>query len=233
MGSIISDLIIHVPHASTHIPADLMDQFLLDPKALDAEVQASADLYTDLLAQQAWPNATIVAAKVSRVVFDVERYDDDERESMAAVGRGMIYSATHDGLPLRRAISSQERSALQASFYDPHWAQLTAMSAGKTLIDLHSYPVTPWRIEPDPFAHRPEIDLGTLPGITPRSWVDAVHRHFEDAGYSVAENTPYAEVIAADAKRAMMIEIRRDVVGEPSDSAAWQRLVSALSGMPL
>ncbi len=228
-----SDLVVHVPHAATRIPSEVLDQFILDPEALASEAQESADLFTELLAQQAWPSATIVAAAVSRIVVDVERYADDSMETMAAVGRGMIYSNTHDGKPLRKPVSASQRAALQSEYYDPHWQRLRANSTGKTLIDLHSYPTVPWSVEPSPNAPRPEIDLGTSQGITPDPWIKAVRKHFEAAGYQVGENTPYAGVIDAGAERAIMIEIRRDMIGIPNSSDSWQRLVAALAGLPL
>ena len=228
-----SELIIHVPHAATLIPGDLIDQYLLDTEALFNEAHESADLYTDHLARQAWPGATIIKADVCRIVVDVERYSDDSLETMAAVGRGMIYTKTHDGKPLRKSLSSNARSELQTNHYDSHWQKLRTASKGKILIDLHSYPVMPWSIESDPQAPRPEIDLGTSQGITPKFWIDAVRKHFEAEGYQVGENTPYAGVIDAGAKNAMMIEIRRDMIGIPNSSDSWGKLVKTLAGMPL
>jgi predicted N-formylglutamate amidohydrolase len=58
--------------------------------------------------------------------------------------------------------------------------------------------------------------------------------HFRQQGYDVGHNTPYAGVIDAGAQAAVMIEIRRDVVGQPSATdSKWQRLISALSTAPL
>jgi N-formylglutamate amidohydrolase len=114
--------IIHVPHASTRIPERYRAPFLLSDDALIAEALTSADLWTDALARAAWPNGTIIKAKVSRIVCDVERYADDSMEPMAVQGRGMIYTRTHDGQPLRRSLTGAERQELRTVFYDPHWA---------------------------------------------------------------------------------------------------------------
>jgi len=81
------EICVHVPHASTAIPDVLRGDFLITHNKLDAEARISADLYSDLLAKEAWQNARIVDAKVSRIVVDVERYPDDAKEEMSKVGR--------------------------------------------------------------------------------------------------------------------------------------------------
>jgi hypothetical protein len=43
----------------------------------------------------------------------------------------------------------------------------------------------------------------------------------------------YVGVIDAGAKAAVMIEIRRDIVGHPSSSSKWKRLIAALCTMPV
>ncbi len=228
-----SHLVIHVPHASTTIPPDVRDQFTLSPPALAAEARLSADLLTDELARAAWPSATIVAAEVSRLVVDVERYADDRLEPMAAVGRGMIYSRTRDGRPLRRDLSAGERAALQAAWYDPHWQRLRAAAAGRIMIDLHSYPKRAWKVEPHPQAPRREIDLGTMCDLTADPWVATLQAHFAAAGYDVGLNTPYAGVVDAGAAAAVMIEIRHDLMGPLPHGPGWERLRTCLSQLPM
>ena len=228
-----SALIVHVPHASTFIPDDVAEQFVLPRDELKKEARVSADLYTDVLARAAWPDAEILEAQVSRIVVDVERYADDALEDMASVGRGMIYRATHTGARLRRELGEHEKAALREKWYDPHWSRLRATANGKVFVDLHSYPATPWDIEQHPLAPRPEIDLGTSEGVTPPEWTVRIREHFERAGFEVGLNTPYAGVIDAGAKAAIMLEIRRDVIGEPKKGARWARLVTTMASMPL
>ena len=55
----------------------------------------------------------------------------------------------------------------------------------------------------------------------------------ENLGYLVGQNTPYAGVIDAGSKYAVMIEIRRDILCSPEEGPKWQRIVDALSGMPM
>ena len=226
-------LVIHVPHASTEIPETVWPQFLVSREAVQEEATVSADLYTDILAAQAWPRAVHVVAPVSRIVVDVERYADDELEDMSKVGRGMIYTADHNGKPIRQRPSDRSVSELKKAYYDNHWTALREAAEGSVLIDLHTYPAEPWPIEPDQAAERPEIDIGFSENLTPIEWVRALTTHFVECGYSVGHNAPYAGVIDAGAQAAVMIEIRRDVVGAPGEGLRWKRLVRALSKMPL
>lgn len=229
-----SSLVVHIPHASTNIPDDVWQEFLVSRASVAAEAITSADLYTDEMARQAWPEAKIVQAQVSRIVVDVERYDDDTKEEMAAVGRGVIYTHDHKKMRIRESLSDQRREELLARYYRPHWQELRAQAAGTILIDLHTYPAKPWIIERHTHGPRPEIDIGFTEGLTPASWVFALSQHFHQQGYDVGHNTPYAGVIDAGAKAAVMIEIRRDVVGQPeATNIKWERLIEALRSMPV
>lgn len=227
------NLVVHVPHASTYIPDDVWPEFLVAHDLVAQEAEASADLFTDLIAREAWPNAEIIEASVSRIVVDVERYDDDGLEEMAQVGRGVIYTHDHRQFRIRRDVSVPRRDELLARFYTPHWTGLRAAALGATLIDLHTYPTDPWPIERHAGGRRPEIDLGYTSKLTPSSWVRAMTNHFDGLGYEVGHNTPYSGVIDAGAKSAVMIEIRRDVVGTPRTGPKWMRLMQALQSMPL
>lgn len=224
--------VIHVPHAATYLPDAYRAQFGILDDELQAEIHASADLHTDELAQAAWPQAEIVRAGVSRVLLDVERYADDTQESMSRVGRGVIYTHDRFGGLLQRKVSPSDRTHLLEHFYQPHWERLRQVAAGAVLIDLHTYPATPWPIEPQAKAPRPEIDLGTSPDLTPTYWTEALRDHFERQGFTVAENTPYAGVIDAGADAAIMIEIRRDMLSTGPGSEEWTRMVAALATMP-
>ena len=228
-----SSLVVHVPHASIIIPDDVWPEFLVPRSDVEAEALASADLYTDEMARQAWPWAEIIEAEVSRIVVDVERYDDDSKEEMAEVGRGVLYTCDHQRKAIRKSLSQARRDELLDRYYRPHWEHLRAQAAGAILIDLHTYPAEPWPIERHTQGQRPEIDIGFTEGLTPAAWVDALSLHFKQRGYEVGHNTPYVGVIDAGAKAAVMIEIRRDVVGIPGQDPKWLRLIEALRTMPV
>ena len=162
MNSKDQHLLVHVPHASTHIPENLRNDFIIGNDFIDKESKISADLYTEQLARQAWPMATIIEAKISRIVLDVERYEDDSKEIMSMFGRGIIYTRSHDGKKIRAKVSQKKRQALIEQYYVPHWKKLRDTAKGKILIDLqlicgnlnacflthkvHEYPNTSLRI---------------------------------------------------------------------------------------
>jgi len=227
-------LVVHVPHASVFIPDDAWSEFLVPRDQVEAEALESADLHTDEMARQAWPQAKVIEAQVSRIIVDVERYDDDRKEEMAAVGRGALYTHDHNHLKIRKSLPERRREELLMRYYRPHWQELRAQAAGAILIDLHTYPVEPWIIERHAQGPRPEIDIGFTDGLTPPSWVSALSQHFHQRGYDVGHNTPYEGVIDAGARAAVMIEIRRDVVGQPNGAdPKWKRLIDALRSMPM
>ena len=88
-----------------------------------------------------------VTFPVSRLVVDVERFEDDHFEPMSSRGMGVLYYQTHDQRPLRRPLAEEERRLLLDQFYRPHHRALetaveTALltQGGAMLIDCHSFP---------------------------------------------------------------------------------------------
>ena len=69
-----SCLVLHIPHAPTKITADLRGTFLLSDQELRAELDRITDHATDLIFQQAFPEAPAVVFPVSRLVVDPERF---------------------------------------------------------------------------------------------------------------------------------------------------------------
>jgi len=115
-------IIIHMPHWSTFIPADCRKEILLSDDALNTELLCMTDLHTELAGRGNWAYA-VVAANVSRLVVDVERFRDDSEECMAAKGMGAGYTHTHDGSLFRR-ITSVRREELLRRYYDTHHLRL-------------------------------------------------------------------------------------------------------------
>jgi len=76
-------MILHIPHASRHVPEALRGQFVLDDHALGEELARVTDAFTDELFDS--PGACRVVFPLSRLVVDVERFSRDRDEPMSRV----------------------------------------------------------------------------------------------------------------------------------------------------
>ncbi len=249
-GSLLhSPLLLHIPHASTCIPDEAFGDFVVDRDTLDAELLRLTDRYTDVLYGDGFPPAQIVAADVSRLVVDVERFADDAHEPCAAHGMGAVYVRTSSGATLR-AVSETRRARLMDQYYWPHHLRLDAIAAraleqfGRcVIIDAHSFPVAPLATQVD-FSDPPEIGIGTDAIHTSAELAEVVHTFFADRGFSVGVNSPFAGALVPNAYygrdqrvQSVMIEVRRDLymderTGEPSPQfAGMQRTLAELRTM--
>lgn len=218
-------VVLHIPHDSTFIPASVRDQFALSDAELDDEILKMTDHHTEDLFGQGVSRSQIVAAPVSRLVVDVERFEDDALEPMSGVGMGVVYTQTHDTKTLRRPISQEEREALLDDWYRPHHLRLSnavenaIKCHGRCLIiDCHSFPKTALPYEKSQDADRPDICIGTDGYHTPKKLKHWLINDFERSGRSVSVNSPFAGSLVPqrwyhlDKKvESVMIEVRRDI----------------------
>ena len=218
-------VIFHIPHDSTVIPIEVRDQFVLDEKDLSRELIKMTDHHTYDLIAGIFPASQIVKFPVSRLVVDVERFELDCDEYMAARGMGVIYKTTHELKLLRRYLLPAEREHLLSKWYRPHHELLTS-AVDKALnefqralvIDVHSFPSLPLPYETDLTAYRPEICIGSDSDHSPWEVVHELSRGFELHGFEVGINTPFAGAMVSakhykkdERVQAVMIEIRRDL----------------------
>jgi N-formylglutamate deformylase len=230
-------VLLHVPHDSTRIPEAVRHQFALSDSDLERELLLMTDHHTFDLFGGGVPDAQVIRAPVSRLVLDVERFEEDVREPMALRGMGVVYMKTHDGQLLRHALRDGQREKLLNDWYRPHHAALT-LAAEKTLedfgrvviIDCHSFPSKPLPYEIDQTPTRPQICIGTdafhTPAVLASSFVDA----FKAQGWTVGLNAPFSGALVPlryyglDRRAAsLMIEVRRDgyldeTTGRPNES---------------
>lgn len=136
---------------------------------------------------------------MSRLLVDVERFENDAEEIMSTRGMGVIYTQSSERKPLRRAISEEEREHLLASYYRPHHAKFEQMvekilrDQGRAMVlDVHSFPSQPRPYEFDQTHYRPEICIGTDPFHTCRELAEGFITAFRNEGFAVEENVPFA-----------------------------------------
>jgi len=213
-------MILHIPHASTNIPGEFRDQFILNNDELDNEFLHLTDAYTDELFTN--PKAQAIHFPYSRLLVDVERFPNDDQESMSKVGMGMIYTHTSGGSQLRRRLSKMERTILK-SLYDEHHMLLSqsvedelTQNGQSLIVDCHSFPSKPLRCDSDQTTMRPDICLGVDGFHTSGALVTRLEETFRLRGFSVEINRPYAGTIVplkyygGDHRvQSIMIEINR------------------------
>jgi N-formylglutamate deformylase len=240
-GDTSSPVLLHVPHAGTRVPGWVRSRLLLSDAELAAEAAALTDHRTDVLALAAAGLAAVrpfaLVNRVSRFVVDVERFPD-EREEMAAVGMAAVYTHGTRGQRIR-ADDPAHAEELLAAFYRP-WADAaeaavgdrTAATGRAVLLDVHSYSHEPLPYELHADGPRPAICLGTDAFHTPPWLLDAAREAFSPLG-TVGADSPFAGTYVpltrygTDARVAsLMLEIRRDVLGE--QEAAVARALAAL-----
>jgi N-formylglutamate amidohydrolase len=182
----------HVPHAGLRVPPAVRAGLLPDDATLEAEHLRLVDRHTDRLFD--WlrgMGATLLVNRVSRLVVDPERFTDDDREPMAAVGQGAVYTRTTDGRPLR----------------EPDAAGRARLLARAT---------EPLPSEPDRSGDRPDVCLGTDAFHTPPVLVERLGACLSAEGLRVAVDRPFAGSLVPrpwlgkDARvAAVMVEVRR------------------------
>ena len=226
-------VVLHIPHESTTLPADVRSRLLLDDENLRNEVIRMTDHLTGELFTGNAAETTVVRAPVSRLVVDVERFPDDADEPMASRGMGAVYTTTSQRTPLRADISKRERERLMRDYYHPHHARLETAVASAidrygrcTLIDCHSFPSVALPYEcADHSRERPDICIGTDDFHTRSALTDAFVRAFQQAGWRVGLNDPFRGALVPrsryrkDARvEAVMVEINRGLYLRETDA---------------
>jgi N-formylglutamate deformylase len=221
--SMMGAVVLHVPHSSTVVPEAVMSQFVVPNEVLKSELVRMTDHQTFELFGGTDHPGPVVAAAVSRLVVDVERFPDDADEPMSARGMGAVYTRLSDVGALRRAVSIDERQQLLAQYYVPHHARFCSavqMALGAhgccLIIDAHSFPSRPLPYEFDQSMSRPDICIGTDPFHTPSDVCRTFVECFEKQGFDVEVDRPFLGAIVPAAfhmkdKRVMsvMVEVNR------------------------
>ena len=193
-----TDLILHIPHASLRFPDT--EGFFISRDAIQAEALKLTDLYTDeLFAGE--PNDIVVAADFCRVYCDVERFQDDNLEPMSQFGMGAVYTKTEAGQALRRITPKQKDNILQ-QFYVPHHQRLTEACNRHLkeqnrcmIVDCHSFPNEAFRTSLQQGNEKFDFNIGTDWYHTPEDLTEASKDYFETLGYNLGIDTPYSGTI--------------------------------------
>jgi len=209
-------MILHIPHSSTNT---LDKKFLCN---LEVELNRMTDFDTDKLFD--YSDATKIIFPVSRLICDVERFEDDDLEEMSKKGMGVCYTENAFGEPLRE-VTEQERSHIIKKYYQPHHRKLTdavqqELNEHNTaiVIDCHSFPDKPLPCNISQKIPRPDICIGTDSFHTSDNLLNKTVDYFKSCGYTVAINDPFTGTLIPmkyyqQDKRVqgIMIEVNRDL----------------------
>lgn len=191
-----SPILLNVPHSSTFIPNEEMKYFVTD--RLEHELLVMTDHYCDDLFDDGYE---MIRFPVSRLVCDFERFRDDQMESMSSKGMGVCYVSCSDQKTLRR-LPAKHREEIIQKYYDTYHKALELSveeRLGKRgcclIIDGHSFYESPLPYEFDQSPQRPDICIGTDEYHTPIQLSQYICSFFENKGYTVALNSPFAGTI--------------------------------------
>lgn len=214
----------HIPHSAVFIPAGVKDKFLLTEEELCSELICMTDAYTDeLFSGFSGVGGVTIVNKLSRLVFDPERFSDDNLEIMATQGMGVIYTKTSFGKPLRKNLTQSDKSTLLNQYYHPYHKRLDKEVASILeafsrclIIDGHSFPSKPLPYELDQNLSRPDICIGTDSYHTPHTLVEFTVAFFKNARMTVEIDRPFSGCLVPiqhyhknNKVLSMMIEVNR------------------------
>ena len=208
-------MILHIPHSSTDT---LGKTFLCD---LSLELARMTDTDTDKLFQ--CNNATKIIFPISRLICDVERFEDNSVEEMAKKGMGVCYTTNSFGDVLRN-VEEDERADIIDRYYRPHHQKLSEAVEEELktqnralIIDCHSFSNIPLPHE-ECKTERVDICIGTDDFHTSKSLSESAVKYFRSCGYRVALNEPFAGTLIPmnyyqhDKRvKGLMIEVNRDL----------------------
>jgi len=182
-------MILHIPHSSI----DTLD-YIINNKV--RELQRMTDWYTDDLYDIG--SATKIIFPLSRLICDVERFEDDRLEDMSRFGMGVCYTTDTQGEELR-VVKHQERNHIIHNYYRPHHQSLSdavdkeLQTKDSTLIiDCHSFPDKSYYFNSDFKKKRPDICIGTDSFHTPVELTERIRSFFTRQGYTVEVDNPYS-----------------------------------------
>ncbi|MER7913825.1 N-formylglutamate amidohydrolase [Streptomyces sp. NPDC096068] len=229
-----SPVLLHVPHSSRAVPPDVRAGILLGDDELARELDHITDAHTAEIAASAAATAGTApwrfVNRLSRLVVDPERFPD-EREEMAAVGMGAVYTRTTHRAGLRP--DGFDPAPLLDRYFAPYARGMTGAVADRlaatgraVVIDVHSYPGEPLPYELHGDGPRPPVCLGTDAFHTPPALLDAAREAFGGFG-GVGTDSPFAGTYVPlryygrePRVHALMVEMRRDLyMSEPGGAA--------------
>jgi len=198
-------VVVEVPHAGLAIPPGCLAPLTAPVRSLGRD----ADLLVDeLYADAPSVGATLIVARVSRYVVDLNRgasdVDPEVVEGTTTSQRfnhGLIWRLTSDGdRVLARALTRTELDERLERYYRPYHDAVAAALERKrarfgfaVLLAAHSMPSVGRTTAGSPGVARADVIPGTRGRTTAAArFIDAVDAHAKAGGFTVRHDDPYA-----------------------------------------
>lgn len=216
------NILVHVPHSSLEFPDMFWENVVLSKEEILKDNILLCDEKVDEFIHSSVFN--VVKFPYSRMFCDVERFRDDNIESMSKIGMGAVYTMTSDK-KLFHLFDNIYKDKVLLEYYDKHHKVLYEACKqiieeyGKCyLLDLHSFS--------DDMVYKmlgksnnPDICIGIDDEFIDIDYTNITINHFEKYGYSVMINHPYSGTmvptpyfISHDARvKSLMIEINKRI----------------------
>lgn len=214
----LAPVVVASPHSGDVYPAEFLGAIDIDPH----QIRSSEDAFVHLLAERiAEFGVPFLKARFPRSYVDLNRNADELDPAVIfgvargaaspriAAGLGVIPRVVANGRSIYRGkITRAEAEARLARVWHPYHACLSDLMAAARaqfgraiLLDMHSMPHDALGAAlVGSKSKRPDLILGDrFGGAADREIVDLVHTAFEEQGFTVARNTPFAGAYIAQA----------------------------------
>ena len=196
--------------SSPHSGAEYPEPFLRESCLTPLQLRSSEDAYVDRFIGETL-GAPVIKARFPRAYVDLNRAADEldpaaiqgasgqPTNPRIAAGLGVIPRVVSNGRAIQLGkMKLAEAEARLAACYHPYHTALAGLVEAQRqrfgtcyLFDIHSMPRS--SLPSGLLNRRPDIVLGDRYGTACGPWLaEAVTAHFEQAGFSVARNTPFA-----------------------------------------
>ena len=193
-------VVVHIPHASTRVPKDFYDGFIISESEIKKEALRVADLFSDSFFFGLMERFGGIRSLLSKIVIDPEGFHSGIRKPLGAVGTDVLHTKTESG-ELMRDLDNKKRDELLEHHFFPYQEQLRSIIAEKhekfgncLLLGLHSFssgPKNPY--DPDQTWPRPDVVIGSNGFHTPRSLAVGLMTELKIAGFSSEEKIIFAD----------------------------------------
>ena len=217
-GVYMNRVICNIPHSSLEIPEWALNDFIISDLELKFFNEKMVDKDVDKLFDFVKSENKVVS-NISRIVVDMERFEEDTKEEMAKKGMGLFYTKDDFGKEIRRKGSTYSWAYMHYKMYHSELNAKVRKCINKNqscyILDCHSFHDG---LEYTGYSCNtfPDVCIGLNSDIITNE-IREVIEVFEKAGYYVNINKPFSgSLIPSDFSKdkrvkSLMIELNRRI----------------------